>query len=153
MKISKNGILYLEKENRYINLNNVIMVTKIIQNNKAKIAFNFENLVEKRNKGDLIPDFHYVFGEPAEINAFFEYIANKTTSSGLFLEINTTNGTRLVNPKKINSFFLDDETNILYLNFNSSIYGEQAGNLSTLSVKCIVNNEKDIFLSKLLQSI
>ena len=51
MKISKNGILYLEKENRYINLNNVIMVTKIIQNNKAKIAFNFENLVEKRNKG------------------------------------------------------------------------------------------------------
>ena len=107
MKILKNT-LYLEKEERFINLNNVIMITKISQGDRSKIAFNFENVVSQKNSADgtLIPDFHYIFGNEKEINEIFSELASSLKNTK-FVEINSANGYRLVNPSKINSFFVN----------------------------------------------
>ena len=153
MKILKNT-LYLEKEERFINLNNVIMITKISQGDRSKIAFNFENVVSQKNSADgtLIPDFHYIFGNEKEINEIFSELASSLKNTK-FVEINSANGYRLVNPSKINSFFVDKEKGSLYLNFNSSI-STFSDFLGTMSVKCIVDSKSsDEIINKIIKNI
>ena len=153
MKIIKNT-LYLEKEERFINLNNVIMITKISQGDRSKIAFNFENVVSQKNSADgtLIPDFHYIFGNEKEINEIFSELASSLKSTK-FVEINSANGYRLVNPSKINSFFVDKDKGSLYLNFNSSI-STFSDFLGTMSVKCIVDSKNsDEIINKIIENI
>ena len=153
MKILKNT-LYLEKEERFINLNNVIMITKITQGDRSKIAFNFENIVSQKNSADgtLIPDFHYIFGNEKEINEIFSELASSLKNTK-FVEINSANGYRLINPSKINSFFVDKDKGSLYLNFNSSI-STFSDFLGTMSVKCIVDSKNsDEIINKIIESI
>ena len=153
MKILKNT-LYLEKEERFINLNNVIMITKISQGDRSKIAFNFENVVSQKNSADgtLIPDFHYIFGNEKEINEIFSELASSLKNTK-FVEINSANGYRLVNPSKINSFFVDKGKGCLYLNFNSSI-STFSDFLGTMSVKCIVDSKNsDEIINKIIENI
>lgn len=153
MKILKNT-LYLEKEERFINLNNVIMITKISQGDRSKIAFNFENVVSQKNSADgtLIPDFHYIFGNEKEINEIFLELASSLKNTK-FVEINSANGYRLVNPSKINSFFVDKDKGSLYLNFNSSI-STFSDLLGTMSVKCIVDSKSsDEIINKIIENI
>lgn len=153
MKILKNT-LYLEKEERFINLNNVIMITKISQGDRSKIAFNFENVVSQKNSADgtLIPDFHYIFGNEKEINEIFSELASSLKNTK-FVEINSANGYRLVNPSKINSFFVDKDKGCLYLNFNSSI-STFSDFLGTMSVKCIVDSKNsDEIINKIIENI
>ena len=153
MKILKNT-LYLEKEERFIHLNNVIMITKISQGDRSKIAFNFENVVSQKNSADgtLIPDFHYIFGNEREINKTFAELASGLKNSK-FVEINSANGYRLVNPSKINSFFVDKDKGSLYLNFNSSI-STFSDFLGTMSVKCIVDEDNtEEIVNKIIESI
>ena len=153
MKILKNT-LYLEKEERFINLNNVIMITKISQGDRSKIAFNFENVVSQKNSADgtLIPDFHYIFGNEKEINEIFSELASSLKNTK-FVEINSANGYRLVNPSKINSFFVDKDKGSLYLNFNSSI-STFSDFLGTMSVKCIVDSKSsDEIINKIIKNI
>ena len=153
MKILKNT-LYLEKEERFINLNNVIMITKISQGDRSKIAFNFENVVSQKNsaEGTLIPDFHYIFGNEKEINEIFSELASSLKNTK-FVEINSANGYRLVNPSKINSFFVDKDKGSLYLNFNSSI-STFSDFLGTMSVKCIVDSKNsDEIINKIIENI
>ena len=153
MKILKNT-LYLEKEERFINLNNVIMITKISQGDRSKIAFDFENVVSQKNSADgtLIPDFHYIFGNEKEINEIFSELASSLKNTK-FVEINSANGYRLVNPSKINSFFVDKDKGSLYLNFNSSI-STFSDFLGTMSVKCIVDSKSsDEIINKIIESI
>ena len=153
MKILKNT-LYLEKEERFINLNNVIMITKISQGDRSKIAFNFENVVSQKNSADgtLIPDFHYIFGNEKEINEIFSELASSLKNTK-FVEINSANGYRLINPSKINSFFVDKDKGSLYLNFNSSI-STFSDFLGTMSVKCIVDSKNsDEIINKIIETI
>ena len=153
MKIIKNT-LYLEKEERFINLNNVIMITKISQGDRSKIAFNFENVVSQKNSSDgtLIPDFHYIFGNEKEINEIFSELASSLKNTK-FVEINSANGYRLVNPSKINSFFVDKDKGSLYLNFNSSI-STFSDFLGTMSGKCIVDSKNsDEIINKIIENI
>lgn len=153
MKILKNT-LYLEKEERFINLNNVIMITKISQGDRSKIAFNFENVVSQKNSADgtLIPDFHYIFGNEKDINEIFSELASSLKNTK-FVEINSANGYRLVNPSKINSFFVDKDKGCLYLNFNSSI-STFSDFLGTMSVKCIVDSKNsDEIINKIIENI
>lgn len=153
MKILKNT-LYLEKEERFINLNNVIMITKISQGDRSKIAFNFENVVSQKNSADgtLIPDFHYIFGNEKEINEIFSELASSLKNTK-FVEINSANGYRLINPSKINSFFVDKDKGSLYLNFNSSI-STFSDFLGTMSVKCIVDSKNsDEIINKIIENI
>ena len=153
MKIIKNT-LYLEKEERFINLNNVIMITKISQGDRSKIAFNFENVGSQKNSADgtLIPDFHYIFGNEKEINEIFSELASSLKNTK-FVEINSANGYRLVNPSKINSFFVDKDKGSLYLNFNSSI-STFSDFIGTMSVKCIVDsNNSDEIINKIIENI
>ena len=153
MKILKNT-LYLEKEERFINLNNVIMITKISQGDRSKIAFNFENVVSQKNSADgtLIPDFHYIFGNEKEINEIFSELASSLKNTK-FVEINSANGYRIVNPSKINSFFVDKDKGSLYLNFNSSI-STFSDFLGTMSVKCIVDSKNsDEIINKIIENI
>ena len=153
MKILKNT-LYLEKEERFINLNNVIMITKISQGDRSKIAFNFENVGSQKNSADgtLIPDFHYIFGNEKEINEIFSELASSLKNTK-FVEINSANGYRLVNPSKINSFFVDKDKGSLYLNFNSSI-STFSDFLGTMSVKCIVDSKNsDEIINKIIENI
>ena len=153
MKIIKNT-LYLEREERFIKLNNVIMITKISQGDRSKIAFNFENVVSQKNSADgtLIPDFHYIFGNEKEINEIFSELASSLKNTK-FVEINSANGYRLVNPSKINSFFVDKDKGSLYLNFNSSI-STFSDFLGTMSVKCIVDSKNsDEIINKIIENI
>lgn len=153
MKILKNT-LYLEKEERFINLNNVIMITKISKGDRSKIAFNFENVVSQKNSADgtIIPDFHYIFGNEKEINEIFSELVSSLKNTK-FVEINSANGYRLVNPSKINSFFVDKDKGCLYLNFNSSI-STFSDFLGTMSVKCIVDSKNsDEIINKIIENI
>ena len=153
MKILKNT-LYLEKEERFINLNNVIMITKISQGDRYKKEINFENVVSQKNSADgtLIPDFHYIFGNEKEINEIFSELASSLKNTK-FVEINSANGYRLVNPSKINSFFVDKDKGSLYLNFNSSI-STFSDFLGTMSVKCIVDSKNsDEIINKIIENI
>ena len=130
------------------------MITKISQGDRSKIAFNFENVVSQKNSADgtLIPDFHYIFGNEKEINEIFSELASSLKNTK-FVEINSANGYRLVNPSKINSFFVDKEKGSLYLNFNSSI-STFSDFLGTMSVKCIVDSKNsDEIINKTIENI
>lgn len=142
-----NNVLYIEKDERYINLKNTIMVAKIIQGDKSKIAFNFENIVSNKNDDFLIPEFHYMFLDYNELENTYEQLSKILVSYG-FIEFETLNGKRLINPNKINSFYFKD--NILYLNLNSSLNTIDK-KLSSLSLKCSNVNKKDI--EKLIENI
>lgn len=142
-----NNVLYIEKDERYINLKNTIMVAKIIQGDKSKIAFNFENIVSNKNDDYLIPEFHYMFLDYNELENTYEQLSKILASYG-FIEFETLNGKRLINPNKINSFYFKD--NILYLNLNSSL-NTLDKKLSSLSLKCSNVNKKDI--EKLIENI
>ncbi len=142
-----NNVLYIEKDERYINLKNTIMVAKIIQGDKSKIAFNFENIVSNKNDDYLIPEFHYMFLDYNELENTYEQLSKILVSYG-FIEFETLNGKRLINPNKINSFYFKD--NILYLNLNSSL-NTLDKKLSSLSLKCSNVNKKDI--EKLIENI
>lgn len=142
-----NNVLYIEKDERYINLKNTIMVAKIIQGDKSKIAFNFENIVSNKNDDYLIPEFHYMFLDYNELENTYEQLSKILVSYG-FIEFETLNGKRLINPNKINSFYFKD--NILYLNLNSSL-NTLDKKLGSLSLKCSNVNKKDI--EKLIENI
>lgn len=142
-----NNVLYIEKDERYINLKNTIMVAKIIQGDKSKIAFNFENIISNKNDDFLIPEFHYMFLDYNELENTYEQLSKILVSYG-FIEFETLNGKRLINPNKINSFYFKD--NILYLNLNSSLNTIDK-KLSSLSLKCSNVNKKDI--EKLIENI
>lgn len=142
-----NNVLYIEKDERYINLKNTIMVAKIIQGDKSKIAFNFENIVSNKNDDYLIPEFHYMFLDYNELENTYEQLSKILVSYG-FIEFETLNGKRFINPNKINSFYFKD--NILYLNLNSSL-NTLDKKLSSLSLKCSNVNKKDI--EKLIENI
>lgn len=131
---------------RYINIKNVVLVSKILNGNKSKLAFNFENIVSIKNKNLFVPEFHYVFEDQDIINDLFSLLSFKLKDKG-FVSVDSQGNQKLVNKNKINSFYVDEDNISVFLNLNSSINGadeSDKGNVISLSVKCVYNDINEV---------
>ena len=77
---------------RYINIDNLVMISKILDGNKSKIAFNFQNTISISGESDLskrIPEFQYVFGVEEQIEDIYSLISFRLKDKKEFVELET----------------------------------------------------------------
>ena len=136
---------------RYINIDNLVMISKILDGNKSKIAFNFQNTISISGESDLskkIPEFQYVFDIEEKIEDIYSLISFRLKDKKEFVELETIKGNRIINLTKINSWLEESANDSLYINFNTSIYTQKTKPSSkeeivSMSLKCPLKGNKE----------